>query len=147
MERANRTLREELDGEVLATPDQARGVLARVIRRYNEARLHSALGYLRPMDYYRGDPTALHKERRKKLADARHRRETNLAFRLSPRGETDGARLPAVAENPVLGRYAVTPTFTAPPELSNQSPPRCSRIHRDWSSRVSARPGSRLLVG
>jgi putative transposase len=82
MERANRTLREELDGEALTTPDQARDVLARVIRRYNEARLHSALGYLRPIDYYRGDPTALHEERRKKLAEARHcRRETNLALR------------------------------------------------------------------
>lgn len=82
MERANRTLREELDGEALTTPDQARDVLARVIRRYNEARLHSALGYLRPADYYRGDPTALHAERRKKLVEARHRRrETNLALR------------------------------------------------------------------
>jgi len=82
MERANRTLREELDGEVLTTPDQARAVLARVIRRYNEARLHSALGYLRPVDYYRGDPAALHEQRRTKLADARRRRrETNLALR------------------------------------------------------------------
>jgi putative transposase len=82
MERANRTLREELDGEALTTPDQARAVLGRVIRRYNEARLHSALGYLRPVDYYRGDPKALHEERRTKLVEARHRRrETNLALR------------------------------------------------------------------
>jgi putative transposase len=82
MERANRTLREELDGEVLTTPDQARDVLARVIRRYNEDRLHSALNYLRPVDYYRGDPEPMKEERRKKLVEARHRRrETNLALR------------------------------------------------------------------
>jgi hypothetical protein len=42
-------------------------------------RLHSALQYLRPIDYYRGDPVRLLEERRRKLAVARHqRRERNL---------------------------------------------------------------------
>ncbi len=82
MERAYRTLREELDGEALTTYWQARDVLAKVIQRYNHERLHSALGYLRPIDYYRGDPAQLHAERRLKLAAARHRRrEANLKLR------------------------------------------------------------------
>jgi hypothetical protein len=46
------------------------------------ARLHSALGYLRPVDVYRGDPKALQESRRRKLAAARHRRrEANLRLR------------------------------------------------------------------
>ena len=52
------------------------------MRLYNHERLHSSLGYLRPIDYYRGDPKALHESRRRKLAVARHkRREKNLKLR------------------------------------------------------------------
>jgi len=43
-------------------------VIDRVIRWYNEKRVHSALGFLRPVDYYRGDPAVLHEQRRRKLA-------------------------------------------------------------------------------
>jgi hypothetical protein len=40
------------------------------------------LGYLRPKDYYRGAPSVLHEERRRKMATARHRRrEQNLKLR------------------------------------------------------------------
>ena len=56
--------------------------MQRVIGWYNDERLHWALGYLRPIDYYRGDPAALHEARRRKLAAARHqRKETNLRLR------------------------------------------------------------------
>jgi hypothetical protein len=37
---------------------------------YNEQRLHSVLHYLRPIDYYRGDPQALLAQRNEKLAAA-----------------------------------------------------------------------------
>jgi putative transposase len=82
MERANRTFREALDGEELTGLYQAREVMKRIIDWYNGERLHSALGYLRPIDYYRGDPDELKELRRRKMASARHRRrETNLELR------------------------------------------------------------------
>lgn len=82
IERSNRTLREALEGEELTNLWQARDVLARIVKWYNEERLHSALGYLRPMDYYRGEPDKLHEARRRKMAEARHRRrEKNLSLR------------------------------------------------------------------
>ncbi len=82
VERSNRTLREALDGEELTDLLQARDVIARQVQWYNTERLHSALGYLRPIDYYRGEPQQLHEARRRKLAEARHqRREANLKVR------------------------------------------------------------------
>ena len=82
IERAYRTLREALEGEELTNLLEAQEVLARIVRWYNEERLHSALGYLRPVDYYRGDPERLQEERRRKLRAARHRRkEVNLQIR------------------------------------------------------------------
>jgi len=81
IERAYRTLREALEGEELKDLLQAEKVLARLVRWYNEERLHSALGYLRPVEYYRGNPEARKAERRQKLAQARHRRrERNLGL-------------------------------------------------------------------
>ena len=82
IERSNRTLREALDGEELTDLLQARDVIQRVVHWYNTERLHSALGYLRPIEYYRGDPVMLHEQRRRKMAEARHKRkEKNLQLR------------------------------------------------------------------
>ena len=79
VERSNRTLREALEEVPLIGRQQAEEAIAKIIRWYNEERLHSALGYLRPIDYYRGQPTVLHEARRSKLQQARHcRRERNL---------------------------------------------------------------------
>jgi len=82
IERAHRTFGEALDGEDLTGFVQAEKAIDKMIRWYNEERLHSALGFLRPVDYYRGDPQILREERRRKLAQARHcRKETNLRIR------------------------------------------------------------------
>lgn len=79
MERANRTFEEALEGEDLSGYPQAQATIAKMMRWYNEERLHSALGFLRPVDYYRGKPEERYEERRRKLAQARHRRrEENL---------------------------------------------------------------------
>jgi putative transposase len=56
IERLHRTLREELEGQELDNLLQAQRVLQRLVDWYNRERLHSALGYLRPVDYYRGHP-------------------------------------------------------------------------------------------
>lgn len=94
IERSNRTIREALEGEELTNLVQAQEVLSRIIRRYNEDRLHSSLGYLRPADYYRGDPKAKQKTRRLKMSQARHRRrERNLEL---PQGT-----LPYTASEPI----------------------------------------------
>jgi putative transposase len=91
IERAYRTVREALDGEELTNLLAAEQVLARVVRWYNEERLHSALGYLPPADYYRGDPEARHADRRTKLAQARHRRrERNLELKQRTLPLTEG---------------------------------------------------------
>jgi transposase InsO family protein len=82
MERAHRTIREGLEGEELANFLELERVLARLRRRYNEERLHSALGYLPPWEFYRGDPRHRFEERRVKQFQARHRRrERNRELR------------------------------------------------------------------
>jgi putative transposase len=82
MERANRTVREALEECEVRNRLEAERELGRIIEWYNGERLHSSLGYLRPMDYYRGRPSELHEARRRKLSQARHhRKETNLQLR------------------------------------------------------------------
>ncbi len=71
MERLHRTHREEgLDDEAVSDSYRAVGALAGWSDYYNRRRPHSALGYLRPVDSYRGDPEARCAERQQKLAQA-----------------------------------------------------------------------------
>lgn len=82
VERSNRTLREALEAAEPSNRQEAEAALGKIIRWYNHERLHSALSYLRPADYYRGEPETLKAERRTKLSQARHRRrEKNLRLR------------------------------------------------------------------
>jgi transposase InsO family protein len=82
IERYHRTLGEKLEEHELADFTQAKTVIAEIIDHYNHRRLHSSLSYLRPADYYRGDPTALLAQRRRKLQAARQlRKQENLKLR------------------------------------------------------------------
>jgi putative transposase len=81
IERSFRTVREALEGEDLTNLLEAERVLGRLGRWYNEERLHSAVGYLPPAVMYRGNPEERKADRRRKLAQARHRRrEKNLGL-------------------------------------------------------------------
>jgi hypothetical protein len=41
------------------------------VQHNNEERLHAALGYLPPVEFYRGDPAVKLAERQRKLAEGR----------------------------------------------------------------------------
>jgi transposase InsO family protein len=82
IERYHRTIGEQLEEYELQDLGQARDVIAEVVHHYNHVRLHSALSYLRPVDYYRGTPETLLAERRRKLETARQlRKQENLNLR------------------------------------------------------------------
>jgi putative transposase len=71
VERLHRTHREEgLDAEALSDYYRALEAMTRWSHYYNHERPHSALKYLCPIDYYRGDPEARLAERQRKLAEA-----------------------------------------------------------------------------
>lgn len=82
VERLQRTVKDQLDETEQKSLVEIQERVERIRKWYNEERLHSALHFLRPVDYYRGDPEALLAERCRKIALARHqRKETNLERR------------------------------------------------------------------
>jgi hypothetical protein len=73
VERFNGTVRIESDNYL-----QAEAIIAKLMRRYNEERLHAALGYMAPAIWHRGQPNEVQDERARRIAAARaHRRMTN----------------------------------------------------------------------
>lgn len=82
IERYHRTIGERIDEHDLEDLTQAKAVIAEIIDDYNHVRLHSALSFLRPVDYYRGNPEALLAERRRKMSTARQlRKQENIRLR------------------------------------------------------------------
>jgi len=76
IERYHRSVREEAFGDTeVEDLYRARDLLAEWVRYYNDERLHSALEYLRPVDYYLGNPQALLARRKTKLREAAARRK------------------------------------------------------------------------
>lgn len=54
-------------------------LLEKIHHWYNKERQHNTLGYLRPVDYYHGNPEVLKEECRVKMAQACHRhKQINL---------------------------------------------------------------------
>jgi transposase InsO family protein len=102
VERGIRTCK-ELVGDEFDEDGRARVEIGRAVEYYNCERRHSALHYLRPVDYYRGDPGVLLAERAQKLDAAReHRRQVNLAFnRASQDGWKRAARQAKDSLNPM----------------------------------------------
>jgi len=74
VERFHRSTREALAADDLGNLSKAREIIGRWVEHYNERRLHAALHYLPPAEYYRGDPPARLAARRGKLEGARQRR-------------------------------------------------------------------------
>jgi putative transposase len=58
-----------------ASVEEARAKVADYVKHYNEARLHSALGYVTPVDKLAGLEQAIFDERDRKLEEARARRK------------------------------------------------------------------------
>lgn len=86
IERCNRTISERIDDQMAALEEAdvaaTQWVIDGVIDHYNHHRLHSSLNFLRPVDYYRGDPEPLLAERRRKLQTARElRKQENIKLR------------------------------------------------------------------
>jgi len=79
IERYHRSVREEgLTDREPGNINQARDMIAEWVDYYNNKRLHAGLHYLRPVDYYQGDPEALQAERRRKVAEPAERRRERL---------------------------------------------------------------------
>jgi len=90
IERYHRTIGEKIEEHDLEDFTETKAVIAGIIDHYNHRRLHSSLSYLRPVGsrsrlgrvHYRGDPTTLLAERRRKLQVARElRKQENLKLR------------------------------------------------------------------
>jgi transposase InsO family protein len=75
VERWHGTLKQDcLRPAVPLSIDEARRLVAEFVEHYNQARLHSAIGYVTPADKLAGRETTIFAERDRKLAAARERR-------------------------------------------------------------------------
>lgn len=75
LERFHKTIKSEcIRPQTPLTLDDARRVVGRYVEHYNTIRLHSAIGYVTPVDKLAGREKAIFEQRDRKLAEARERR-------------------------------------------------------------------------
>ncbi|MFQ5918046.1 MAG: IS3 family transposase [Candidatus Binatia bacterium] len=78
VERWHQSLKRECIGpKTPLTLEEVRRVVAGYVRQYNTERLHSAIGYITPLDKLQGRAEQIFAERDAKLADAREARRQN----------------------------------------------------------------------
>jgi transposase InsO family protein len=76
LERYHRTIKSEcIRPQTPLSLGDARRIVARFVARYNEERLHSALGYVTPRDKLDGREQEIYAERDRKLEEARRQRQ------------------------------------------------------------------------
>lgn len=75
LERWHKTIKNEcIRPKTPLTLEDARRVVDRFVRYYNDIRLHSAIGYVAPKDRLSGQDQQIQIERKRKLAEAREKR-------------------------------------------------------------------------
>ena len=85
IERAQGTFKQECIREKCPrTVEEARRWVGEYIDRYNTQRLHSAIGYVTPLDMLEGRQAAIHAERERKLAEAREQRKQKRQLNQEP---------------------------------------------------------------
>ena len=78
VERFNGTVRDESDNAYGKNYLEAPAIIEKLMRYYNEERLHASLGYMTPATWHRGQPNEVREERARRIAVARtHRKIIN----------------------------------------------------------------------
>jgi putative transposase len=75
VERFNGTVRQESGDHYGGNYLQAEQIVAKLMKQYNEERLHAALGYMTPETWHRGRPDEVREERARRIAAARAQRK------------------------------------------------------------------------
>ncbi len=84
LERWHKTLKGECvrPGSPLSL-QEARELVEKYIQHYNEKRLHSAIGYVTPMDKLEGRENKIFQQRDKKLEEAREKRSRKNKIKIA----------------------------------------------------------------